>query len=112
MARTCGTARLVLLAIVWVAALPTVACGQSAIAGTVRDTSGAVLPGVTVEAASPVLIEKTRSVVTNGQGQYTITDLRPGTYNVTFTLVGLNTLLRPGIAPPAHPAPTRTGQPR
>ena len=78
-------------------ALPVAARAQSAIVGTVKDTSGAILPGVTVEAASPVLIEKTRSVVSNGQGQYNISDLRPGTYTVTFTLTGFNTLLRQGV---------------
>ena len=67
------------------------------IAGVARDTSGAVLPGVTVEAASPVLIEKVRSVVTDGQGLYKIIDLRPGTYAVTFTLSGFNALKREGI---------------
>jgi hypothetical protein len=63
----------------------------------VRDSSGGVLPGVVVEAASPVLIEKVRSVVTDGTGQYRIVDLRPGTYTVTFTLSGFNTLVREGI---------------
>jgi hypothetical protein len=70
---------------------------QSAIAGTVKDTSGAVLPGVTVEAASPVLIEKTRTVVTDGSGQYRIIDLRPGLYTVTFTLGGFATVIREGV---------------
>src|SRR5215210_683828 len=66
--------------------------GQSgSIAGTVRDSSGAVLPGVTVEASSPALIEKVRSVVTGSQGQYQIVDLRPGVYTVTFTLEGFST---------------------
>ena len=63
----------------------------SGIAGVVRDTSGAVLPGVTVEAASPALIEKVRTVVTDGEGRYNIVDLRPGTYMVTFTLAGFST---------------------
>src|SRR5476649_888396 len=67
------------------------------IAGVARDTSGAVLPGVTVEAASPALIEKVRTVVTDGQGLYQIIDLRPGTYTVTFTLSGFNALKREGI---------------
>ena len=67
------------------------------IAGVVRDTSGAVLPGVTVEAASPALIEKARTVVTDGQGQYKVIDLRPGVYSVTFTLSGFSTLRREGI---------------
>jgi len=74
--------------------MPSVAYAQGAIAGTVKDPSGAVLPGVTVEAASPVLIEKTRSVVSDGSGNYRIEDLRPGTYTVTFTLSGFNTLKR------------------
>src|ERR1700681_3443262 len=71
--------------------------GASCIAGVVKDTSGAVLPGVTVEASSPALIEKVRSVVTDDQGQYKIVDLRPGTYTVTFVLAGLSTLQRAGI---------------
>jgi hypothetical protein len=70
---------------------------QASIAGVVRDTSGAVLPGVTVEAASPALIEKVRTVVTDGSGEYKIVDLRPGTYTVTFTLTGFNVVKRDGI---------------
>ena len=70
---------------------------SSGIAGTVRDTSNAVLPGVTVEAASPALIEKVRTVVTDGEGRYNIVDLRPGTYVVTFTLPGFTTFRRDGI---------------
>ena len=68
------------------------------IAGVVRDSSGAVLPGVTVEAASPVLIEKVRSVVTDSDGRYNIVDLRPGAYTVTFSLPGFSTFKRDGIA--------------
>ena len=68
------------------------------IAGVVRDATGAVLPGVTVEAASPALIEKVRSVATDGQGLYRIVDLRPGAYTVTFTLPGFGTVKREGIA--------------
>jgi hypothetical protein len=72
--------------------------GQSgSIAGVVRDSSGAVLPGVTVEAASPALIEKVRTVISDGQGQYKIVDLRPGTYSVTFTLTGFSSVKRDGI---------------
>ncbi|MEQ1757518.1 MAG: TonB-dependent receptor [Vicinamibacterales bacterium] len=70
---------------------------QATIAGTVRDTSGAVLPGVTVEAASPALIEKVRSVTTDGSGQFQVIDLRPGAYTVTFTLPGFNTVRREGV---------------
>jgi len=79
------------------AVLPSVASAQATIAGTVRDTSGAVLPGVTVEAASPALIEKVRSVTTDGSGQFQIIDLRPGAYSVTFTLPGFNTVKREGV---------------
>jgi hypothetical protein len=67
------------------------------IAGVVRDPSGAVLPGVTVEASSPALIEKVRVAVTDGSGQYRVVELRPGIYTVTFTLTGFNTLKREGI---------------
>jgi len=69
----------------------------SGVAGVVRDTSGGVLPGVTVEAASPALIEKVRTVVTDAEGRYTIVDLRPGTYVVTFSLTGFSTVKREGI---------------
>ena len=74
---------------------------QSGFAGVVRDVSGAVLPGVTVEAASPVLIEKLRTVVTDGGGAYNIVDLRPGLYTVTFSLPGFSTVKRDGIELPA-----------
>ena len=71
--------------------------GTSGIAGVVRDTTGAVLPGVTVEAASPALIEKTRTVLTDGEGQYKIVSLSPGRYNVTFTLPGFGSVKREGV---------------
>jgi len=80
-----------------VVVMPTLAYAQATITGTVRDTSGAVLPGVTVEATSPVLIEKVRTVVTDNTGQYRIVDLRPGTYSVTFTLPGFTTFKRDGV---------------
>jgi hypothetical protein len=67
------------------------------IAGVVRDSSGALLPGVTVEAASPALIEKVRTVVTDGAGAYRIVELRPGTYTVTFGLPGFSSVRREGI---------------
>src|SRR5687767_8206907 len=77
--------------------IPSMAYAQASIAGVVRDTSGAVIPGVTIEAASPALIEKVRTAVSDGNGQYRITELRPGTYTVTFTLTGFNTVRREGI---------------
>ena len=77
--------------------LPAAVYAQASIVGTVKDASGGVLPGVTVEASSPALIEKTRSVVTNDVGQYSIEDLRPGTYTVTFSLQGFGTVKREGI---------------
>src|SRR3954471_8565733 len=70
---------------------------NGSIAGMVKDGSGAVLPGVTIEAASPALIEKSRTAVTDSQGLYRIVDLRPGTYTVTFTLAGFSTLKREGL---------------
>ncbi len=70
---------------------------QASITGTVRDTSGAVLPGVTVEASSPALIEKVRTATTDGNGQYRIVDLRAGGYTVTFTLPGFTTVRREAV---------------
>src|SRR5439155_15211585 len=77
--------------------VPCVARAQSAIAGLVKDATGAVLPGVTVEAASTALIEKVKTVTSNESGQYRIVDLRPGVYAVTFTLSGFTTVVRDGI---------------
>jgi hypothetical protein len=94
-----GIARLVLPMVLVL--VPAVSWAQTlvsgSIAGVVRDTSGAVLPGVTIEAASPALIEKVRTATTDGQGQYKIVDLRPGTYTVTFTLPGFSTVTREGL---------------
>jgi Carboxypeptidase regulatory-like domain len=81
---------------------PALARAQSSIAGVVKDSSGGVLPGVTVEVASPALIEGTRTAVTDGQGQYKIVNLRPGTYSVTFTLPGFNTVKREGVDLPVN----------
>ena len=75
---------------------------QSAISGAVRDTSGAVMPGVSVEAASPVLIENVRSAVTDENGRYTIVNLRPGIYSVTIALEGFNTSRQEGLELPAN----------
>ena len=81
--------------------LPAAAGAQSgasgSIAGVLRDTTGAVLPGVTVEASSPALIEKVRTAVTDEQGNYKIVDLRPGSYAVTFSLTGFSVVRREGI---------------
>jgi hypothetical protein len=81
-------------ALLLLAGLPAAVFAQASITGIVRDTSGAVLPGVTVEASSPVIIEKVRSATTDGTGRYIIPDLRPGTYRVTFTLPGFRTVVR------------------
>ena len=86
-----------LTVVAWILLLPTTALGQAVIAGTVRDSSGAVLPGVTIEATSPALIEKARFAVTDGTGQFRVEDLRPGAYVVTFSLTGFNTFKREGI---------------
>src|SRR3954463_9114064 len=88
--------RMVLL-MVGLVLLPVSAYAQATLAGVVKDPSGAVLPGVTVEASSPALIEKTRSAITDGSGQFQIVDLRPGTYGVTFTLTGFSTVKREGL---------------
>ncbi len=76
---------------------PGVVWAQASIAGTVKDTSGALLPGVTVEASSPALIEKVRSAVSDGTGQYRIENLRPGVYTVKFVLTGFSTVSREGV---------------
>src|SRR5437660_11142086 len=87
------------LATVGFIGLPAPSAGQAlgTIAGAVKDASGAVLPGVTVEASSPALIEKARTVVTDGNGQYQIISLPPGVYTVTFTLAGFSTVKREAI---------------
>ena len=89
--------RTFLLVLAGLVLVPTLASAQSVFTGTVKDTSGAVMPGVTVEAASPVLIEKVKSAISDENGQYRIVDLRPGTYSLTFTLPGFNTIAREGI---------------
>src|SRR5678809_1492542 len=86
--------------------VPAAAWAQSSITGVVRDASGGVLPGVTVEAASPALIEGVRSAVTDAQGIYKVVDLRPGVYTVNFSLAGFRTLKREGLNLPAEFAAT------
>ena len=78
------------------------AAAQSQITGQVRDESGGVLPGVSVEAASPVLIEKLRTAVTDDQGRFNIVDLRPGLYKMTFSLPGFSTVVRDAIDLPSN----------
>src|SRR5436189_1868429 len=93
------TAKLVALAAFCL--LPATAHAQSVLTGVVKDTSGAVLPGVTVEAASPALIEKTRSTVTDESGGFRIVDLRPGIYSLTFSLEGFSSVKREGLELPS-----------
>ena len=90
------------LAVLVVVGLPVTARAQSAIAGVVKDATGAVLPGVSVEASSPVLIERTRSVTTDSEGRYTVADIRPGTYTIVFTLTGFSTFRREEVEVPAN----------
>ncbi len=89
--------KVVLLGLSLVVSVPVAAFAQATLSGLVRDTSGAVLPGVTVEASSPVLIEKVRSGITDGTGRYTIPDLRPGTYRLSFSLTGFKTVVRDAV---------------
>jgi hypothetical protein len=92
--RAAGSRALFLLALM--VFVPSLAAAQS-IAGVVRDASGAVLPGATVEAASPALIEKVRTAVSDGAGQYRIENLTPGTYKITYSLPGFTTVEREGV---------------
>ena len=88
----------VVLVLACLGLVPSMAAAQgSAIGGTVTDTTAGVLPGVTVEARSPDIIEGVRTAVTDGNGQFLIIALEPGTYDVVFTLPGFNTLIREGI---------------
>lgn len=89
--------RITIAALVWLALAPSTGFAQSAIIGVARDSSGGVLPGVTVEAASDALIEGVRSAITDDQGLYRLVDLRPGTYTLTFSLPGFNSFKREGL---------------
>jgi len=86
------------------------AVAQSGITGLVTDSSGGVLPGVSVEAASPALIERSRAVVTDSQGRYAIVDLRPGVYQVTFSLQGFSTVIQNNIDLPSNFTATISAQ--
>ena len=98
--------RILLLFLACLALLPAIATAQSQINGVARDESGGVLPGVTVEVTSPVLIEKVRTATTDDQGRFAIVDLRPGVYRITFTLTGFNTVVREGLEVPGGVAVT------
>src|SRR5688572_10836740 len=89
-------------AVLWAFLVPSTAYAQASLTGVVRDASGGVLPGVTVEASSPVLIEKARSAVTDSEGRYQFAELRPGAYTVTFTLSGFTTYRRDGLTLPPN----------
>src|SRR5688572_16139100 len=103
--------RSVFIAVACLMALPASGWAQgSSIAGTVRDTSGGVLPGVTVEVSSPALIEGTRTTVTDGAGVYRVVDLRPGAYTVTFTMQGFATIRRTDVEVPAEFTVTLNGE--
>jgi hypothetical protein len=92
-----GVKRALLLGLTFALTLPAAALAQGSFAGIVQDASGAILPGVTVEASSPALIEGVRSVTTDGAGQYRIVDLRPGTYALRFVLPGFSAVRREGL---------------
>src|SRR5262245_11977782 len=92
-----GEGLCVAAAVMGLALLPGAAFGQiqtGTISGVVMDAAGGVLPGVTVEASSPALIEKIRTATTDGEGIYRVINLAPGTYTVTFTLPGFSTVRR------------------
>src|SRR6476660_8335791 len=95
-------ARVTVMASVGLLLLVGTASAQSAITGAVKDSTGAVLPGVTIEVASPALIERVRTAVSDAQGRFAIIDLRPGVYTVTFTVQGFNTFVQSGIDLPSN----------
>src|SRR5688572_3054882 len=100
---TTATGRFAFIALcAWMSALSGTAFAQSAIGGVVKDTTGAAMPGVTVEAASPVLIEKVRTAITDVAGVYRIENLFPGVYTVTFSLPGFSTVKREGLELPSN----------
>src|SRR5262245_18579290 len=92
-----GRLALLVLAVLMEANVSAQTLTSGSVAGVVRDSTAAVIPGVTIEASSPALIEKVRSAITDDQGRYQIVELPPGSYNVTFTLAGFSTVRREGI---------------
>jgi hypothetical protein len=92
----------ILLGVIGLLFLPAMASAQSAIVGLITDDSGGVLPGVTVEASSPALIEGSKTAVTDGQGRYRIVQLRPGVYKMRFSLTGFSEVIREGINLPSE----------
>jgi hypothetical protein len=98
----CALTRALWLAALILVLLPASSLAQSGLSGVVKDTSGAVMPGVTVEAASPALIERTRTVVSDAQGRFSIIDLRPGTYKVSFSLEGFRTVIHDNLELPSN----------
>src|SRR3984893_3242835 len=92
----------ILLGVIGFLFLPAMASAQSAIVGLITDDSGGVLPGVTVEASSPALIEGSKTAVTDGQGRYRIVQLRPGIYKMRFSLTGFSEVIREGINLPSE----------
>src|SRR5713226_7133582 len=100
MARACRCCRVAAAMTMWMLAVPAATFAQqtnAGIAGIARDASGAVLPGVTVEASSPILIERVRTVTTDGDGRYNIVELPPGSYTVTFSLPGFSAVKNEGL---------------
>ncbi|MEQ1908141.1 MAG: TonB-dependent receptor [Vicinamibacterales bacterium] len=98
----CALTKSLLFASLGLVLLPASLYAQSGLSGVVRDTSGAVMPGVTIEASSPALIERTRSVASDAQGRYAIIDLRPGVYKVTFSLEGFRSVIQENIDLPSN----------
>jgi hypothetical protein len=92
----------ILLGVAMLFAVPAVSSAQSAIVGLLTDDSGGVLPGVTVEASSPVMIEGSKTTVTDSQGRYRFVEMRPGTYKLTFSLTGFGTVVREGVDVPSN----------
>src|SRR5688500_14532587 len=92
----------ILLGLAMLFLVPTVSSAQSAIVGLLTDDSGGVLPGVTVEVSSPVMIEGSKTTITDNQGRYRFVEMRPGPYKLTFSLTGFGTVVREGVELPSN----------